>query len=66
MTTKLPYLHMAKNDEPNGCKMFQIGIKYVYQHVPFQGPPKYTQFAIFVMAIPSGNHALSFLHWDPY
>jgi hypothetical protein len=39
--TKRPYII------PNGRKIFQMVIKYLHQHFPFQGPPKFTQIWIF-------------------
>jgi hypothetical protein len=37
---------------PDGHKLYQTAVK-VYQHFPFQGPPKYTQLGIFG---PKINH----------
>jgi hypothetical protein len=37
--TKLP------QNIPNGCKIDQMSIKYT-QHLPLQGPPKFTQIGI--------------------
>jgi hypothetical protein len=39
----------------------QMSMKYLYQHLPLQGPPKCTQIAIFVYTIPSGNPGRSWL-----
>jgi hypothetical protein len=38
---------------PNGPKLYQTVLKYVYQHFLFQGPPKYTLIGIFGLKI---NH----------
>jgi hypothetical protein len=42
----------------------QTAIKYLYQHLPLQAPPKFTQIWIFWLKIhmPSGNPARGALH----
>jgi hypothetical protein len=35
---------------PNAYNVFQMAVEY-NQNFPFQGPPKFTQFGIFVMKI---------------
>jgi hypothetical protein len=45
----------------NGCKMVKMAVKYMYQHLPLQDPPKITQIAIFGLKI----HHLATLQWIP-
>jgi hypothetical protein len=46
---------------PNGLKIVQMAIKYVYQHFPFLGPKKFTRVGIFGMKIWNYQPTLLFM-----
>jgi hypothetical protein len=53
MFQKTSYVKYTKWPQsiPNGQKIDQIDIKYVYRHLPLQVPPKFTQIGIFGLKI---------------
>jgi hypothetical protein len=44
---KICQMAICKLCMPNGRKIDQMDIKYVYQHLPLLDPPKFTQIGIF-------------------
>jgi hypothetical protein len=43
---------------PNSRKMLQMAIEYNQRHIPFEGPPKFTQIGIFGLKI---NHVATLI-----